>query len=50
MEEERQEVDFDLNLNEDPYNPAKSKKGLLIGIIAGVVAIIVIAWYISVTT
>ena len=50
MEEERTELDLDLNLEGDPYNPKKDKSGLIKGIIAGVVAIIVIAWYIIVTS
>ena len=45
MEEERQELDFDLDLNEDPFNPKKSKSGLIKGIIAAVAAVVLIAMY-----
>ena len=45
MDEERTELDFDLELSEDPYNPTKDKSGLIKGIIAGVAAVIVIVCY-----
>lgn len=45
MEEERQELDLDLDLNEDPFNPKKDKSGLIKGIIAAAVAVVLIAMY-----
>lgn len=50
MDEERTELDFDLDLNADPYNPTQDKSKLIKGIIAGVAAVIVIVFYFYLTS
>ena len=47
--DEQQELDLDLNLNDDPFNPKKDKSGIIKGILIAVAAIAVIAFYFFLT-
>ena len=47
--DEKQELDFELDLNDDPFNPKKDKSAIIKGILIGVGVIVLVAFYFFLT-